>query len=348
MMIALPFRGFRTLRPDLRGDVRPPSGVPRTQRSWDVPVSIRKTVCTGMAAAILHIGSVPAFAQDRPAEQDRVIVEGQSPEDRVRSFVSEIAAPSGDAEAARGRRSVCAGAVNLEPETAQYLLNRVGSVAAEIGLRPGKPGCKPEVIIVGVLNGEAVAEGLVRKLEKTLSPGGDFSRDRSELEAFATGARAVRWWHISTPVDVRSGQPVGSPKSARTGFDATGSKSDLPFMRVAPTLLGSPVRQDLLRAIVIVDVSQLGAVTPQQLADYLAFVSLAQVDPDADVSAFPSILNVFLAPDSVAGLTDWDRAYLQGLYRSDDAAISNAAREGDISREMLRAIEPARSGAQGD
>ncbi|MBU4569434.1 MAG: hypothetical protein KJ833_10785, partial [Alphaproteobacteria bacterium] len=41
------------------------------------------------------------------------------------------------------------------------------------------------------------------------------------------------------------------------------------------------------------------------------FVALADVDPDADLSGFPSILNLFSAQtDHVTEMSDWDKAYL--------------------------------------
>ena len=45
-----------------------------------------------------------------------------------------------------------------------------------------------------------------------------------------------------------------------------------------------------------------------------AGAALAQIDPEADTSRYVSILNLFAAPEATETLTDWDTAYLKGLY----------------------------------
>ena len=79
--------------------------------------------------------------------------------------------------------------------------------------------------------------------------------------------------------------------------------------------LNSAVADVLYKVIIVVDVDELNGVQLPQLADYLAMVSLAQMDPRAEVGDFNTVLNVFNRP-SVAGLTDWDQSYLQAVYSS--------------------------------
>ena len=42
-------------------------------------------------------------------------------------------------------------------------------------------------------------------------------------------------------------------------------------------------------------------VSAEQLADYVAMVTLAQIDPDADTRGYASILNLFQTPDAAPG-----------------------------------------------
>ena len=42
-------------------------------------------------------------------------------------------------------------------------------------------------------------------------------------------------------------------------------------------------------------------------------------------------------PDSAEGLTDWDRAYLAGLYNSEQNLRSSVANHGDIVASIRRA-----------
>ena len=73
--------------------------------------------------------------------------------------------------------------------------------------------------------------------------------------------------------------------------------------------------------VIIVDSKKLTGPTWQQLGDYLAVVSLAQVDLAASPAAFDSILNLFTNPKAYSGLTDWDRTYVKALYQFDQERI---------------------------
>jgi len=70
--------------------------------------------------------------------------------------------------------------------------------------------------------------------------------------------------------------------------------------------------------IVIVDANRAQAVSVGQLADYIGFVGLVQVDLDAVLGDRPTILNLFRPADvPPEGLSDWDQAFLKSLYNSD-------------------------------
>ena len=61
-------------------------------------------------------------------------------------------------------------------------------------------------------------------------------------------------------------------------------------------------------------------------------VSLAQVDPKADLADFDSILNLFSNPAAYSGLTDWDRSYLHALYTFDQERVLSAQHNEIVGR----------------
>jgi hypothetical protein len=69
----------------------------------------------------------------------------------------------------------------------------------------------------------------------------------------------------------------------------------------------------------MVDTTATGGATFGQLADYIAMVSLARIDLDADFGDAGSILRVFAtkAEGAPKRLTNWDHAFLKALYRPD-------------------------------
>jgi hypothetical protein len=81
--------------------------------------------------------------------------------------------------------------------------------------------------------------------------------------------------------------------------------------------------------------------TWRQLADYLAVVSLAQIDPKTDPRQFDSILNLFSNPAPCSGLTDWDLKYLQALYGFDQKRVTRLQGNEIVSR--IARLEAAES-----
>jgi hypothetical protein len=224
---------------------------------------------------------------------------------------------------------------NLENSAAQYIADRVSRLALDVGLEPGEPGCRPDVNILFATDAKEMAALMADSQPRVFRPvGGSAGMDLGlqALDEFVESERAVRWWHVSLPVDARSGQTAirlrgqGPPTVAVAG----------------PSRIHSGIRDDLLYVIIIVDATKLTGTTWQQLADYLAVVSLAQIDPETDPADFDSILNLFGNPAAYSGLTDWDRSYIQALYAFDQERRPNLQANqivGRIAQHELAADE---------
>lgn len=268
-----------------------------------------------------------ATAQDAPAagpevEVEEVVVVGQPLQEQAAAFVATVSAPaSHDRGLARWRDPVCIGVANLQGEPAQYVIDRISDVANALEIRTGRPGCRANVLITFTTDGAATARALVERDRSVFDLGvGGLARGDSALNAFMSSGAPVRWWHVSIPVDPDTGErSVRIPGDQSTAYNGQGRDPTAPsavLLRVfAPSRIRDPEQDNLNKVIIIVDVDRLGDTNLVQLADYLALVALAQIDPAARTEAFDTILNVFAAPQSVAGLTDWDQSYLQALYR---------------------------------
>ena len=247
-------------------------------------------------------------------------------EERVDAFVNTVAAPIGDYGPARWHRRVCIGSVNFQPVAAQQIVDRVSQVALGLGLRAGEPGCAAEVLIVATNDGAATAAAMVDRNRLWFRAGGEgMDRGAAALERFTTGDRAVRWWQVSLPVDADTGQ-----RAVRL----PGDDQMITLNKFVASRLSSPIRDNMARIMVIVDVEQLGPVTFTQLADYVTLIALAQIDDQATVTGSDTVLNLFADPQGVSGLTSWDMAYLNALYDARLDTVSSNARMGDVERGM--------------
>lgn len=273
-----------------------------------------------------------------PAQLEEVVVEGRRLRSVIQDFVGEVAAPAGVRGPARWNGPVCIGVVNLRGEVAQYIVDRASDVARELGLTAGEPGCSPNVLIIAAADGRAVADGIVEARRSAFRPGGSgMTRSLRALEEFRTSEAPVRWWHVSAPVDSETGHLA----TRLPGYDA-------PMTNVsAASRIRTDIRDDLLKAIIVVDVQKTAGVSLAQLADYCALVALAQVDPQADVASFETVLNVFSDP-AVPGLTPWDMDYLRALYSVEQNSVGANARGAEIVDQMMRRARAAEAAPEAE
>jgi len=299
----------------------------------------------GFACALAAISAARALAQEPappadgepPGGIEEVVVRGQRMSEiddelriYIRDFIGEVVKTPQGRGYARWHRQVCVGVHNLQSDAAQYIVDRISALALEVGLEPEEPGCAPDVLVIFTTDGAQLATTMVENEPRLFRPGGpmpDMTLSRAALEDFKSSQRAVRWWHVSMPVDARTGQGAVAVPQAGGRY---------PTIAVdGPSFIHSGIRDDLRYVIIIVDGTKLSGTTWQQIADYLAVVSLAQVSPDANPEAFDSILNLFANPKAYSGLTDWDRSYVHALYEFDQRRTPRG-QTSDLVDEMAR------------
>lgn len=273
-------------------------------------------------------------------ELEDVVVTGRPLDSLIRNFVREVAEPNRGRGIARWDDSICVGVSNLQADTAQYLADRISTVAADLGLRPGAPGCRPNVMVIATDDAGVLARTLVAERRRVFRRGGSgMDRGGAALEDFVETDRPVRWWQVSMPVDASTGERAVRLPADCTGFDCADDRGlgfAPQYNGVFASRLRNQIVDDIFSAVVIVDVDQVGDVSVLQLADYIAMITLAQIDPDADTSGYASILNVFDDPEDSASLTNWDLAFLAGLYAAERNAAAHIARRGEIVNAIHR------------
>ncbi|WP_428148970.1 hypothetical protein [Brevundimonas sp.] len=272
-----------------------------------------------------------------PVRLEDIEVTGRPLTTLIDTFVAEVAAPAGRRNLARWDREVCVGVVNLQDAPARYITNRVYAVAEDIGLRRGAPGCQPNVVIVASAEPDDLARTVTAELPRAFRPGGPgMDRGGAALERFRRSDDAVRWWTVSMPIDSMTGQrAVRIPGECSGNCSVTGQFA--PNIYMLASRVTTQIVDEIVKTVVILDIDKVASVTSQQLVDYVSMIVFAQVDPEADTSAYASVLNVFEAPDAAAGLTQWDRAYLEGLYQAQRTQRGPGAARDEIAASIHRA-----------
>ncbi|MGE7198402.1 hypothetical protein [Brevundimonas naejangsanensis] len=288
-----------------------------------------------MAAGLVALQpeqAAPQVAPDPEAAQvDDVEVVARMRADQVRervnAFIESNMAPPLGRPLARWSKPVCIGTGYLNPQYAQAVIDRIATRIIEAGGDVAEAGCKVDVMVVGTDDGARTARELVKDDPRGYRPSrGSTDRGSAALRRFQEGDAPVRWWHVSLPVNVDTGELAvrldGEEIPSNTVRDASRLRTN--------------VRDDLARVTVIVDFTRTGHVQSAALVDYIAFIALAQVNPDGDLRGQDTILNLFERPSDYRAMTQWDRDYLAALYRATPNRPSLQAQARGIANEVVR------------
>lgn len=312
-------------------------------------------VVGAMQAALL----APAFGQTATDEEVIVRPPAASNQEEVRSYVQALTSPTRTrSPMPRWYGPLCVGVVGMQAAQAQVFNDRIGEVAEAVRLEVEGPGCRPNVLIHFARDADAVARGIADQtnLVSANNSTGN-SQGEDALRDFVQTQDAVRWWHVSrtatdgvtfgrnsqqngeqerTRVQEFTGEP-GSSSSEQDMQEQTGEQfSSGTRVRDVSRLRGG-VMEMMDYVIIVIDANQTGHTTVGALADYVAMVTLAQINPQAETAGAPTILNLFDGADAAqTSLTSWDLAYLRGLYASSDTPRSTRQQEGQIVRRMMQ------------
>jgi hypothetical protein len=283
----------------------------------------------------------PAHSAGEPL--DTVVVQGSREAMRreILTFVHKVTRLEGEF-VGRWGEFVCPMAVGVSDAQAQFIQRRIIEVQDTVRKKKPKPDakCDPNLFVIVT---DEVDQVLADWKER--DPG-MFRWKSREGVSRSGGTGPVRTWHnaILTASDGRAINEASSVSGLGTSANSqvsTGSRLNIS----APScpLLGriqAGCWEHINAVVVLVDVHETGKVTLAQLADYISVVSLSQIDLSADLGGVDSILRLFAQPrpDVVpAGITEWDYAFLNGLYR---VSYSPVNQQRDIAARMVRELAP--------
>lgn len=315
---------------------------------------LRNIFLTILAATALATAANAQEADQTPEPSEAtavspVTVYGERTREVIAAFVGDVsAAYEREAQLARFARRVCPGVMNLRPDHAQVLIDRIALTAVRVGLDVGAPGCDANVLVIVTDDSDALVPAMMDEFQQVFFYHVQtVERKHQVLEEFARPGRPVRWWHMVSEEPTALGT-TGSIFAAKGGAALPNGNCCGAFRTYSggdPRVNGVNYQTDIFRVLLIVDTSLLGPIRLETLGDYLGMTALARLSPDAPTSGVDTILNLFTAesagqvpPD---GLTAWDLAYLEGLYELSHRTRPGREQQEGITDHMVEAIEAA-------
>jgi len=316
-------------------------------------------ILSAVAVLALTVAASAAAQAPDPNAPSEIVVHAQRSPEQVSSFVHSVSAVMPVGQMARWNEDVCPGVVGADQTQAQHIIDQIAIRAMAVGLHVGGSGCSANLTIIVTGDADNFTQAFYRNHRGSLlHPNGvdGATLGDAALHEFINTSRPVRWWHIAAKttddghvLTDRRAVSINGTSAAAIGGTTDASAQDpsshgvgegmsnMQGVRSNGSRLGRATRHDFNSVIVIVDTSRLNGAPIVAVADYIAFVSLAQINPDVGNLPFPSILNLFSTQDASqrpAHMTDWDVDYLDGLYHATRAARNVGQQEAEITRRM--------------
>jgi hypothetical protein len=316
--------------------------------------------------AVGQADSSLAHQPQQAARPDVIITAPAELEPRISGFVDRIAGSSLQGEGlARWQKPVCPLVAGLPAQEGEFILARISEIARSARIDLAGEKCRPNVYILVTGQPGELLQGM-EKRNRWFTFAGATS---DAIEKFISTPRPVRvWYHTTattpegTPLVSLSYPAFQSTVPGAAGGAAGGITSGDPSVTYtvenegSQTLPNTPAYiasgtntwaqatrlsfnaiWEIYRVFVVVDVSRMRGVTLGQTADYVGMVALAQLKAGASLGDAPTILKLFEgAPEAApAGISDWDQAFLQALYSTEQRSHLQRSQ---IKRAMLREI----------
>ena len=297
------------------------------------------SAAAGQSPAGGPVTEAPSEAvSDEKKKLPEVTIEAQrrSIQRQAHSFVYDITDRVDSIDSlARWGMPICPLVAGITVEQGEAVLTRLSqiAVAAKAPLAPQK--CKPNFEVVV----SSDPEGLLKTWRhhdrfmfgRIPPPNGE-----EPIRQFMHSTRPIRVWY-NTDLTGNAGET-----SSDGAYALGGNFEGAPVFKVTNNpLMSQSALLKLTSVIIVVDGRRVKGYTVGQLADYIGMIGLAQVNPNFDPSAAPSILRLFAAPSSTGdrpdGLSPWDRAFLKGLYTTDQGS---KWQRGQIVTRVVQELAP--------
>lgn len=280
----------------------------RGRKFWSVIAAIGLVTLSAAGAA------QPAGEETPDLFQDGIEVLGQREVAKkvLRENLRELVAPIPLFDVIpRFFQPLCVKVVGMTQDASGTVTDRINRTALDVGLDPPEPNCRANALVVVVDDPRALFEKMLTR--------------RRGIVGIAE-IRDVQTRHLRD--ELRARKPAVA-WNLSTLSNSNGATLDGEGYVIATSNSGSRITSNFYRpkslSVVLYDSTQIKDVTLDQLADHAALHLLGSPrrQIDFDSVAVPSVLSLFAqGPEAApAELTQFDKAYLKGIYTLEAGAL---------------------------
>ena len=309
-----------------------------------MPLS-RLRACLVCSALVLGAAAQETPRPAAPTENVTVTVikDGEA---AVGKFVEGMTVPTRvTGKVARWKNGICPIVVGLPPEAAKLLVQKIRTLAAEVGapVNPKDP-CPGNIEVIFTGAPQALLDN-IRIMHPVLL---GYYDNSAQAEKLATSTRPIQSWYSTATVDARGNPTVDGARKGGVHLSIALPPSGMPgppdilemympdaaVTNVTGGRLGDGVSSALNNVMIVADT---GKLLGRDAGNYIAMLALAQIQPPDACQALPSILNLLAPGCSGDTLTSADTAYLRALYKI-TTTTTLAGQRREIQYQMKQAL----------
>ena len=269
------------------------------------------------------LAAQPSVKQTLPVENVTVTSLKDAPRQVVDQFVQSFAAPSYLAgKIGRWGDGVCPSTVGLGKKFADFVTTRVREIAAKTGAPVNKDrACRANIEIIFTTDPQALLKEVRKHHKEYLS----YFSGSGQADELAIVRRPIQAWYMTATKDADGDvevdnletiplQPVTNLQTDLLG-GGTG-KGHAGVRAVTGGRLSDGLQTVFRHVLIVADPARLTDYEVGTLADYIAMLSLTQLNSLDVCQPLPSIINLLAhsCPTQPGQLSESDLAYLHGLY----------------------------------
>lgn len=277
---------------------------------------------SSVTAALLACCALPSSLLAAAPETKAITQQDiQSQKVKLETLTREISQQHGG-QLARFEDAVCIAVSGFNDPYNAIFAQRMERNATQAGLQVAQAGCHPNIVVMITDRPQQELMSLARR-DSFLTSIGASDKDITLLAKSAGPTWTLTFTELRSTFGNHA--VVGSDVDNLAGL-----------LRIYDsTIINLPQRQDIAAVLMVIDSSAALGKNLDQIADYAAFRSLADLRSPAPVTSEPTILTLFKGETAPNGLTAYDRAYLKGLY-SGPSSLKAETRVHEIVNTAMR------------
>ncbi|HLZ74102.1 hypothetical protein [Phenylobacterium sp.] len=279
----------------------------------------------GKAPASSTIGDVTVEASQRRAPLA----------DPTAQFVREHLPEGPSNQLARFRDGVCVKVIGLEPNSGQFIAQRIAEVARQVKAPVADGDCKPNIHIIFSPQPQAQLDDIAKR--RDLLTGFHFP---SQFKRLTAVDRPVQAWYVTRTRDTVGNSWIDGAASCPSNFLVDdGACGDRPSGRPG-SRLGADLSSEIVHSLILADTRKLADERIEVIADYVAVLALARWQGLEKCNTIPTILNRLAedCADRPETTTRQDFALLHALYSVQVRALGSQQRA-TIASAVRRATD---------